>query len=130
MLYTMQVVTDNRHSNEAHYLFLNERMPSTDEHAALYGSYDPDTSNLNAVSSQRENFSFKLAEYCMQCLDLIMSEQGRHVVDYAVWYTERIMENDACDFDRFVQEQVCRFIVREHFISETASFTVTNFVSE
>jgi hypothetical protein len=88
-----------------------------------YGTIDPTTDGVITTGPLRDQFSLALARYFMDCLNAIMTTQGRHILDYAVWFRER---SEATNFSLLVHKTVCHFIVHEDFISGTANYEVTN----
>jgi hypothetical protein len=88
----------------------------------VYGILDEATQGVLTSTAQRDGFSRVLAAHAMSCLDAVVVTQGRHVLDYAVWYRERTVPDT---YSSLIQKMICHFIVNEDFISGTASYEVT-----
>lgn len=116
--YRMVLTGGNSATNKLHRLFLAE-IPTPNP--AEFGAID-DRDNLNVTSLQRQAFCVRLAQNAMECLNETLIQQGRNVLDYAVWYREQPRPDT---FANIVQKQVCHFIVHEDFISGTVQFTET-----
>jgi hypothetical protein len=119
--YTISVATNSQSLNKALRLYLTAN--PTDARFGVIDAANGD--NLIVTSDQKEAFALEMSKHMILCLSQLLVEQGRHILDYAVWYREKTTTAD--DYSSYIQKIVCHFIVHEDFISGTAKFEKTAF---
>lgn len=120
--YVLGVTTNNA----SFVRLLSRYMAQTGDQS--YASIDPVTIGVMSNAKQREEFAKVMARHAIACLNQVIDEQGRAVLDYAVWYREHA-DIDALPaseaYSVSIQKQVCHFIVHMNFIAGTVSYTKT-----
>ena len=87
-----------------------------------FGRVDEDD-QLHVTLDNKKAFALKIARDFTDCLNALIVSQGRHLLDYAVYFRElKVAET----YSNFVQQVVCNFIVHQNFLSGSAKFTVVN----
>jgi hypothetical protein len=118
------VVTTN---NASFIKLISRYMSQTGD--SQYASIDPVTGGVVATPTQREEFAKAMARHAIGCLNQVVTEQGRAVLDYAVWYREHMALDTLPLSDAYsaaLQKHVCHFIVHTVFIAGTVSYTKTH----
>lgn len=115
--YDFMIVTNNASFIKFLRLYIQE---TNDQR---YGTIDPITDGVVTDSNMRDQFASLVVAHFFSCLDKIFATQGRHILDYAVWFREKI--DSSSSYSLLVQKSVCHFIVHEDFISGTATYDIT-----
>ena len=88
-----------------------------------FGTVDEYDDQLNVTMENKKSFAIKVAKDFIKCLSNIIVSQGRHLIDYAVFFLEKKIDDS---YSNFIQISVCNFIVHQHFLSGAAKFTVVD----
>ena len=122
IIYTLQGTTDNRRFNALFRAYLKAYPIDSP-----FGSITGDGMDMHISAEQKEQFCVIVARHTMQCLDAIIRHQGRSMLDYAVWFYDVPHEGTYSDL---IQDTVCYFIRRNHFISASAQFQTTTWKAD
>lgn len=108
--------------NNNHHLNSTLRKYITDTQDDKYGSIEAQNDNLITDIDKKRLFCVKVCQDSVKCLNALLISQGRHILDYAVYFRERLNTDT---YVNFIHKQVCNFIVHEDFISNS-TFTLVS----
>ena len=101
---------------------------------AKYGSteVDPDTGDVVSSSSTAEQNKFTVLRAIKDVflyLDMLLHQQPRSILDYAVWYREK-KPSDLDSYAKYIQLVTCHCIVHNDFLAGDIRWEVLEFVPD
>lgn len=90
----------------------------------LFGTLEAD-GTVKKTTEQKLNCIVQAIKDVMFCLNIITETHQRSVLDYAVYFREKVPDDDT--YGHYITLITCHCIVHQHFIYPSAQFTVVKF---
>jgi hypothetical protein len=95
--------------------------------AVSFGSYDVVNDTYVGNSTQKMSCIVQACHDIMACLNKLILSMQREIIDYAVWYRERIKGDETTLYSKYITVMTCHNIVHTSFMAGRVTYDLVEF---